>query len=284
MTGDVDALTDEIAADPALVRARSVAPHRATLLHYVAANGIADELQRQVANADAVAAVLVAAGAEVDAPCAAYGADYQTTLDLLVSSDHPCEAGVTGRLVRLLCAAGAAVNGRADNGSPLATALCFAILDGVDALIACGARTDNAIFAAAAGNTEAVATWVERSAEAAARPVPAFLPLAADRRTAAEQARVFACMCGRIDVATRLVRQGVDVNASPPGSHWTATPLHTAAGQGQPEVVALLLAHGADPTLRDARYQGTALDWSRHARGPRKAGAAAAATLLARRG
>jgi hypothetical protein len=48
VTGDVQALRQELAADPVLVQARSVSAHRATLLHYVAANGIEPELQRQV--------------------------------------------------------------------------------------------------------------------------------------------------------------------------------------------------------------------------------------------
>src|SRR3954449_2406481 len=64
VTGDVRALRRELAADAALVHARSVSAHRATLLHYVAANGIESELQRQVPNADEIANVLLGAGAE----------------------------------------------------------------------------------------------------------------------------------------------------------------------------------------------------------------------------
>lgn len=88
-------------------------------------------------------------------------------------------------------------------------------------------------------------------------------------------------MCGRIDVVRLLVGRGVDVNASPPGSFRTGPALHTAAMQGQVEVAALLLAHGADPRIRDARYQGTALDWTRHAPRRRTAQAEAVARLFA---
>jgi len=66
VTGDVQALRRELAADPALVHARSASAHHATLLHYVAANGIEPELQRQVPNADEIANVLLAAGAKVE--------------------------------------------------------------------------------------------------------------------------------------------------------------------------------------------------------------------------
>jgi hypothetical protein len=55
---------------------------------------------------------------------------------LVASSDHPQEAGTGGRLVALLCAAGAAVDGPAGDGSPLATALAFGTLDCADVLLA----------------------------------------------------------------------------------------------------------------------------------------------------
>jgi hypothetical protein len=136
MTGNTGALRTELAAAPGLVRARSVSPHHATLLHYVSANGIESELQFAVPNADEIAALLIAAGAEVDAPCDAYEGRWRSTMGLLVSSDHPTEAGVAGRLVELLCSAGAAVDGSDDDSSPLGTALCFGTLDCVCALIA----------------------------------------------------------------------------------------------------------------------------------------------------
>lgn len=280
VTGDVEALRKEVVADPALVHARSTSAHRATLLHYVAANGIEDELQRPVPNADAIAAVLLAAGAEADALCDMYGGKWNTTMDLLVSSDHPCEAGVTGKLVRLLHTHGAAIEGPRRNGSPLATALAFGIVDGVEAVLACGARTDNPIFAAAAGTMHWLKAWLDGSISMTSRPLPEHPPLAADRATAAEQALVFAAMCGQRRTIQLLLDHGVNVNATPPGSHWTFTPLHTAAIQGQAEVVRLLLERGADRTIRDARHQGTPLDWTNHARGPRRVAALGAARIL----
>jgi hypothetical protein len=283
VTGDVPALHRVLGAEPRLVHARSTSAHHASLLHYVAANGIEDALQRPVPNADEIADGLLAAGAVVDAPCDAYGGRWSTTMDLLVSSDHPCEAGVTGRLVRLLCDYGAAVEGPANDGSPLATALAFGIIDGVQALLACGARTDNPIFAAAAGDTAWLQAWLDGT-QAGARPVPDYLPLSSDRRIAAEQALAFAAMCGQLDVIRLLLRQGTDVNAVPPGSHWIATALHAAAIQGQVAAVSLLLEGGADPTIRDTQHQGTPLEWTDHARGPRRTRAREAALILLSRG
>jgi ankyrin repeat protein len=185
-------------------------------------------------------------------------------------------------LVELLCSAGAAVDGVRGDGSPLATALCFATLDCVAALTARGAPTDNPVFAAAAGRIDWLRSWYDGGAGALVWPLPAFLPLAADRVVAAEQALVFAGMCGQSEVVRLLLDRGVDINATPPGSHWTATPLHAAAIQGQTTVVQLLLERGADPCLRDSRYSGTAGEWAAHARGPRRALARVAAELLDR--
>jgi ankyrin repeat protein len=269
ITGNVAALQTELSTDPTLARARSVSAHRATLLLYVAANGIEGELQRQVPNSDEVAAALLHAGAVVDAECDAYGGQC-TTLDLLVSSDHPYEAGVTGKVVTLLCASGAAVQGREGDGSPLATALYFGILDGVQALIACGARTDSPIFAAAAGDADWIRAWLDGNVGAVSRPGPSYFPQSADRVVAAEQALVFAGMCGQVEIIELLAERGVNVNASPPGSHWTATPLHAAAIQGHVGSVAMLLAKGADPSIKDVRHNATPAGWIPHARGPRK--------------
>jgi ankyrin repeat protein len=97
---------------------------------------------------------------------------------------------------------------------------------------------------------------------------------------AAEQALVFASMCGQTETVRLLLDAGVEVNAQPPGSHWTATPLHTAAIQGQVVVVKLLVQRGADPTLRDGRHRSTAVEWAGHARGPRRALARAVSILL----
>lgn len=67
---------------PALVRARSSRPHRATLLHCSGANGTEDPRQRTPPNAPAVAELLLARGADPDAESRIYGAA-DTTLTLM---------------------------------------------------------------------------------------------------------------------------------------------------------------------------------------------------------
>ena len=82
-----------IARNPRLVHARSTRDHRATLLHYVAANGHEGFRQRTPKNAVAIARILLEAGAEPDALAEMY--DHQcTTMEMLVSSVHPHAAGV----------------------------------------------------------------------------------------------------------------------------------------------------------------------------------------------
>jgi ankyrin repeat protein len=263
ITGDTEGLETELTAEPALVTARSASSHRATLLHYVAANGVEDALQRPVVNADDVARILLEAGAAVDAPCELYEGRYPTTLSLLVSSDHPAKAGVSARLVHVLCDAGAAVDGLGGDRLPLSAALLFGRVECVDALLARGARTDNVVFAAAGNQLDWVRRWLDDDASLIAAPCPTF-PLDDERTVAAEQALVFASLCGRADVVRLLLDRGTHIDATPPGSHWTATALHAAAGQGQRAVIELLLERGADPSIKDVRYQSTPLGWARH--------------------
>lgn len=261
ISGDVDALRAELAADPGLVHSRSSAAHRATLLHYVSANGIEDALQRPVRCADELAALLLAAGADVDATCDAYDGRYPTTMSLLVSSDHPARAGVSAKLVHVLCDAGAAVDGLHDDRLPLATSLLFGRVECFDALVARGAHTDNVVFAAAAGDVAWVTRWLEGDPTLVVTPCPTF-PLDEDRAVLAEQALVFASMCGRLPTIELLLDRGTRIDATPPGSHWTATALHAAAAQGHRAAVELLVARGADQTIKDVRYQATPLDWA----------------------
>jgi ankyrin repeat protein len=260
---DVEGLRAELAAAPELVHARSASSHRATLLHYLAANGIEDALQRQIPASCELARVLLDAGAEVDAMCHAYEGRFPTTLALVVSSDHPTDAGVAAPLVQLLCEAGAAVDGLGGDQLPLSAALLFGKVACVHALLACGARTDNVVFAAAAGDDAWVRRWLDRDPGLVAHPCVSF-PFEDDPIAVAEQALVFASLCGQVDVVRLLLDRGINIDATPTGSHWTATALHAAAGQGQRDVVELLVERGADASIKDVRYQSTPLGWAEH--------------------
>ena len=96
--GELDRL---LVDDPDLVRRRSAYGHRATLLHYTAANGV--EIRRQVvpANGAEIARRLVDAGADPGATLHAYGGTHDT-LAMLNSSAHPRAAGVAVAIERVL--------------------------------------------------------------------------------------------------------------------------------------------------------------------------------------
>ncbi|MFG1926966.1 ankyrin repeat domain-containing protein [Cryptosporangium sp. NPDC048952] len=69
-------------------------------------------------------------------------------------------------------------------------------------------------------------------------------------------------------VVELLVELGFDVNAlgradAPLEQEWE-TALHHAAGNGDVDLARRLLALGADPDIRDRRFDGTPLDWARH--------------------
>lgn len=140
-------------------------------------------------------------------------------------------------------------------------------------------------LAAASGDRAMVDLLVSRGAEPVdVPPVGAFVAAAMlgdqDRVAAlgdavATQARrerpglvVWAAARGRHDTVALLVNLGFDVNAYgrqdvPVEEQWE-TALHAAVHLGDADLVALLLSLGADPSLRDARFGATPLEWARH--------------------
>jgi hypothetical protein len=92
-------LKELLTADSSLATHRSMYGHRATLLHYTAANGV--EIRRQAVpeNAPAVAGMLIAAGADPASLMSASGGSFDV-LQMLRTSSHPHIAGVARELER----------------------------------------------------------------------------------------------------------------------------------------------------------------------------------------
>jgi hypothetical protein len=256
VTGDLETLRDMLQADPGLIRARSSRDHRATLLHYIAANGHEGWRQKTPANAVDVARLLLDAGAEPDALAHMYGGD-ATTMDMLVSSSHPHRAGLQVPLVDILVDYGAAVNGPANNGSPLMTAFRFHYPHAAEELARRGARVDNVITAAALGRADLIDSFITGTGEL--RPE---VPLASvrwprlprDRRVHLGYALTWAATWGRAAVVELMLRKGVD----PGGKDDDATALHFAAAHGHLDIVRLLLQYGASLEALNS-YDGTVL-------------------------
>ena len=221
--------------------------HRATLLHYVAANGVEGYRQRTPANAVDVAKMLLHAGAEVDALADMYGGQH-TTMSMLVSSGHPAKVGVQVALAETLLDFGAAIEGHGTGEwtSPLMTALAFGYRDTAEALVRRGARVDHIAAAAGLGRVDLV-----RQLLASASSL--------DRH----RATALAAQHGHVEAVRVLLDAGEDPNRyNPKGNHGHSTPLHQAVWAGHDQVVRLLLERGARLDIKDTIYEGTPLGWA----------------------
>ena len=257
MNGDLLRLKALLSEDPDLVRARSTRItnfdpplHRATLLHYVAANGVEGYRQQTPQNAVQIATALLQAGAEADALADFYGGQY-TTMSLLVSSSPPAQAGLQIPLINTLLDFGAALEARGSEkwGSPLKTALAFGFLEAAEALVRRGARIDDIAAAAGLGLV------------AAARQM---LPTAScDIR---HRALALAAQNGHVEIVRLLLDAGEDPNRyNPDGNHAHTTPLHQAVFAGREAVVQLLVERGARVDIKDTIYHSTPLGWAMYA-------------------
>jgi ankyrin repeat protein len=254
--GDTDTLAELLRKDAELVQVRSAIvthhdppEHGATLLHYVAANGVEGYRQKSPANAVEIAKLLLEAGAEPDALAAMYGGQC-TTMSMLVSSCHPADAGGQVPLVETLLDYGAAVDptGSGEWTSPLMTALVFGYPDAAEALVRRGAPVANLPAAAGLGRLEE-----------ARRRLPEADPL--DRH----RALALAAQLGHAEVVGLLLDAGEDPDRSnPPALHAHATPLHQAALAGHLAVVRLMVERRARLDLRDTLWEGTPLGWAKH--------------------
>src|SRR5262249_53128102 len=138
-------------------------------------------------------------------------------------------------------------SGGVPNGTALQHAAVFGMTDVVDVLVAAGAKIHDLEMAAAAGD---ITGW----------------PL--DRFTMQSRLRalVFAADHQRLEAIDRLIAAGTPVNE--PDAEWGRLPLHTAAGNGRAASVRRLLAHGADPNLRDPGHNTTPLEESQRESSP----------------
>jgi len=114
--GDIKTLQRLLRDDPQLIRARSTREHKATLLHYVSANGVEGYRQKTPANIVEITELLLQSGAEVDAEADVYGGG-STTLGLVATSVHPFRAGVQNPLLQLLLDYGAEIDHKTGAGN-----------------------------------------------------------------------------------------------------------------------------------------------------------------------
>jgi ankyrin repeat protein len=248
VAGEISALRSMLHENADLIRARSRRWHRATLLHYIAANGVERGRQKTPANAVEVARMLLDSGAEVDALADMYDAKC-TTMSMLVSSCHPAKAGLQVALAELLLDYGASFEGPGSAWqSALMTALTFGYLDTARALALRGAPV----------NTVAAAAGLGRHDDASR-----LLPTADSQSK--HIALALAAQHGHADVVRLLLDAGEDPSRyNPDGYHSHATPLHHAVWNDKADVVRLLVERGARLDIRDTVYDGTPLGWANY--------------------
>jgi ankyrin repeat protein len=256
ITGDTETLARMLRSAPDLVSARSSRVtcfdppvHRATLLHYIAANGVENHRQRSPKNAVEIARTLLEAGADPNALADMYGGKC-TTLSMLASSSPPAEAGLQVPLIETLLDYGADPNEQGDGKwvSPIMTALVFGFKDAAATLARRGARVDRLAIAAGLG---------------AAAEARSLLPDA----DPAERQRAFAvaAQLGHRDVVRMLLEAGESPNRyNPEGMHAHSTPLHQAALAGHDSVVRMLVESGARLDIPDKLWKSTPRGWAEY--------------------
>jgi hypothetical protein len=216
VNGKIAILKGLLREDPELVRARSTREHQATLLLYVAANGVEQYRQRTPKNIVRIAEILLAAGAAIDATAELYGGG-ATTLGLAATSVHPERAGVQETLMQMLLDHGAeigdAVRGCLWNGRGKAAVF----------LADRGARL-TLESAAGVGRLDVVESYFGKDAKVPPREM--------------QSGFLLACAWGRKGVVEFLLDRGAD-----PAWHSKdgQTALHWAVIGGHLEIVKLLL-------------------------------------------
>jgi ankyrin repeat protein len=256
ITGDVRSLKQLFDDNAELARARSTRTHHATLLHYVAANGVEGYRQRTPKNAVNVAALLLKAGADVDADLD-YGSQRRiypertgsTPLGLVATSVHPAAAGVQIMLLKTLLKHGASLDGISGGWNPLIAALHNGRGVAAAFLAKCGARLDLE-GAAGVGRLDVVKGFFKKDGSLKARATKAQM----------ESGFMWACQYGRKNVVAFLLEKGMRIDARPHGE----TGLHQAAYGGHGGIVKLLLARKAPVDVRDQRFNNTPLGWALH--------------------
>ena len=260
--GDVEKLKALLAADPSLVTSRSTRSHP-TLLQAVVLDG-----KDKPKNVEMVQ-VLIDAGAELSEPFgAAASIDNRAAAELLL--DH-----------------GAAVDGTG-GWSPLEEALYWNSRNVLALLLERGAKVRNLRTAAALGRTDLIESYF--NADGSLKPEAGKIdwPFGSldqiacsnhdaagkqsladcvnawsqDRQGIINNAFVYACMHGHIEVAKLLLDKGAEINVIPGGFDYAGTGLHYAALNGHRPMVEFLLAHGADPGVKDTKVGSTASGWA----------------------
>ncbi len=248
VAGDMATLERLLREHPELIDARSTREHRATLLHYVSANGVEGYRQVSPKNIAGITKVLLAAGADVDAEADVYGGRC-TPLGLVATSAPPFDAGVQREVMDVLLEHGARTDrdGLAGRTVGLVRAcLANGQPEAAEYLVSRGAPLDLA-GAAGLGRVDAVKRLFDGKETLRAAMLDGF---------------ALACAYGHAGTVDLLLDHGVEADAELKGHGEGHTGLHVAAFHGHLDVVELLLRRGAQVDAVDKTWGTTPLVWA----------------------
>lgn len=242
VAGEIALLQRQLHENPELVHARSSREHRATLLHYIAANGVEDYRQRTPSNAVQIASLLLDSGAEVNAEANLYGGG-ATALGLVATSVHPERAGLQEELMQVLLDYGARMESP-DGSGIINSCLANGRKGAAEFLAKRGARVDLEA-AAGLGRLDLVQSYFDSDGKLG------------QEASKAQMLRGFlwACEYGRTAVVDFLLSKELDFHEQA-GTGQTC--LHWAVIGAHVGIIRRLVESGASLETRNS-YGGTAL-------------------------
>jgi quinoprotein glucose dehydrogenase len=267
--GDAEELRQLLTAHQQLVEARGylgeshgyAALRGATLLHHAAGHPIREKLPGNIVE---IARLLLDKGAAVDAVTL----DSATTLELVASSAQARWEGVQRELIEMLVRAGADV--ARERGKCMWIALVNGETEAAAALHASGAPVDLR-FASGLNRIDLMAPFfagdgsLREGAGLLYRP-DSIRSVDLSAQQILDEALAYACRNNSLEAAEYLLGRGANIDGKPDGFAplvgQGSTVLHKAVEANDREVLTFLLKRGADPTVRDNRFNATPRGWA----------------------
>lgn len=261
--GSLDTLSELLSKNPSLVYEQSSRVHKATLLHYIAANGIEEHRQKTPENIVEITRLLLDTGSEVDALANTYdGGISQTTLCLLVTSGHPRKAGAQLILIDTLLDYGAKIDGLGHKGRPVFAALQQANTAAAQHLYKRGAAVDDLLVAAGAGNVASMEVFFDSQGKLKGDAHPKHKKYSTQKLLNIALID-FAAQNQRVENMRFLIEKGAEPQAN--GENQGMTAMHWAGIHKNLAMMELLLENPSINLETMNAYEGTVLDqviWS----------------------
>lgn len=247
-SGDSDTVRKELERDPSIVHRRRE-ENDATLLHIASS-------EKQAG----IAQILIDAGADLEATC---GEGWRPLHNAAAQSGSVA-------VLEVLLEAGAdpASEACGSGGTPIVHALFYGCSEEARVIAKHSIEPANLRVAAGLGMADLIRDLVgedgaldDRAGQGRTfyrhhEEFPEWTP-SDEPQEILDEALCYAAHNGALEAVDVLVARGANPSSVP----YDAGPLHKAVNKGDREMVERLLAHGADPTVRDKAHGGRAYDW-----------------------